>query len=326
MNPSRKRAFFIATVVFIVLLIIPVMIGATYYKTSESLTSQVFDQQKTLSAIGAYAIKVKLDQLVSIAVATASSTELSSDMANGQWDQASGVARDLQNNVAYYDPFIDRVIIFDDNGMQQAAYPQLTGGIGTSAVSSSWYNALNEGASSSVSGVIKRLSTPQIQVISIAVPVHQNGTLVGFIVLQVPTDNFLEFGQTISLGTYGFAYIVDGSGNIVAHPRYSSDDNSTVVNLSSSPIVQAVDAGESGVVITDDQGEESVMSYAPVPNYGWGLITQEPYTEAFSIRNSILQSIMGEIALMLGIDIAISYAIFSIIASRRPKKSKHAKR
>lgn len=313
---NNRRATIIAIAFFVVFSVIPIGLIGAYRWVSDTFTNQVTTQQQTLSDIAALAINVKLDRLVNIASSLASSSQLESDAANGQWTAAAAVARDAENNVAFYDPFIDRIIVYDTNGVQQAAYPELTGGLGTQASVSGWYGALSGGTQASyVSGVTKRISSPQIQVVNIAVPIIANKRAVGFLVLQIPTDNFLDFGGNLSLGTYGFAYIVDASGNLVANPKYLSDTNGAVVNYSFVPQVKKVLAGGNGTDIVLDQGsgEKSIITYQPVPGYGWGVVVQELYSEAFSGVSSALVDIMLLIVLAWMADVVLACILYQYI-------------
>ncbi len=311
----RKKAAIITAIVFVVLASVPVALIGTYRWVENTFTTQVVTQQQTLSDIAALAIKVKLDKLVNIATALSSSNQLSSDAASGKWTSAAADARDLENNTNYYDPFIDRIIVYDPSGIQQAAYPELTGGINTQASMNGWYGALASGTQSTfVSGVTKRLSSPQIQVVNIASAITSNKKIVGFLILQIPTDNFLDFGGSLSLGTYGFAYVVDSTGALVAHPKYLSDEG-TVINYSFVPQVKKALAGESGTDIVSDRGsgERGIISYGPVPGYGWGIVTQELYSEAFSTEAAILFGILLSIVLLTILDILICYFVYNYI-------------
>jgi len=320
---SKKRAAIITAVVFLLLACIPVALIGTYRWVENTFTTQVFTQQQTLSDIAALAIKVKLDKLVNIAGALAASDQLSGDAASGKWTSAAGVARDLENNVNYYDPFIDRIIVYDASGVQQAAYPELTGGINTKASVNGWYGALASGTQSTyVSGATKRISSPQIQVVNVATSIVSNKKIVGFLILQIPTDNFLDFGGSLSLGTYGFAYVVDATGNLVAHPKYLSDSGG-VISYSFVPQVMEALAGKSGTDIVSDQttGEKGIVTYGSVPEYGWGVITQEPYVEAFSTESAILFGIFLSIILFTVLDLLICYALYCYIIYHTHEKS-----
>jgi hypothetical protein len=316
-KPSKKRAIIITVIVFVVLMCIPVALTKMYQQTSDAITAQVTTEQTTLVDLTTQAVKIKLDNLVGIASSMASSSALSSDVAHGQWTNAADAARDMQNNVKYYDPFIDRIIIYDSQGTQQAAYPALVGGLGTSAVSSSWYKALSSGSVASyVTNVTLRTSMPQIQVVSIVVPVKTNGGVItGFLVLQIPTDNFLQFGENISLGTYGFAYIVDPVGNLVADPKYSSESG-TAINYSFDSAVKNVIKGERGTeVVNEGTGVKGLVAYGQVPGYGWGVIGQELYQEAFAGTANILSDIVLLIVVATLFNILLAYMLFRILSS-----------
>lgn len=315
----RRQAALITAVIFLVLLVPALALMNFYHETEQSLTARETIKEQTLSDLAALALKIKLDKLVGIASAMASSPQLVASAKASQWTAAADVARDLQNDVNFYDPFIDRVIIYDTSATQQAAYPALTGGLDTNASSSAWYKALASGAQSSyVSNVTKRVSLPQIQVVNIAVPITSNKTIVGFLVMQIPTDNFLQFAGDVDLGTYGFGYIVDSVGNVIADPRLFTDSGD-VISYTLIPEVQKVIAGESGTDIAANQGdgEKSVITYRPVATYGWGMVTQELYSEAFSTMSSILLRLDILILITILADILISYLVFKLLTSKK---------
>jgi hypothetical protein len=318
----KKKAAIITAIVFVLLLGLPIAFMGVYQGVADTFTNQIFAQQQTLSDIAALAIGVKLDKLVSIATSLASSSQLSADAAAGEWAPAAGVARDLENNVNYYDPFIDRLIVYDPSGVQRAAYPELTGGLNTKASPTGWYGVLASGTKQSyVSGVTKRISSPQIQVVNVAATILSNKKIVGFLVLQIPTENFLDFGGSLSLGTYGFAYVVDSAGNLVAHPKFLSDSTG-VTNYSFVPQVQKALAGKSGTDIVSDRitGEKGIVTYESVPGYGWGIITQELYSEAFSTESAILFDTLLSIIAFFVLDILICYILYYYIVHHTHEK------
>lgn len=321
-KPKRgsKKAAWIAAAVFIVLLAVPISFGIFFYKNATELSANAINNRKTLVGITATAISVKLDRLVGIATTMMSNPAVVKEVSESDWTEASGALRDLQNNVDFYDPYIDRVVLFSSTGTEVAAYPELSGGIGTNAASSSWYNAIANGAPSYVSTVTKRISQPQLNVISIAAPIVSNNTIVGYGVLQIPTTNFLEFGSDVSLGTFGFVFIVDPQGNIVAHPRYSSGDES-IINLSSDPVVKAALEGNAGTseVFSPVDDETIVSTYSQVPTYGWGVVAEEPYNEIFSGSNSIFLAMESLIIIFLLIDMGISYLVFKFLNRNHEK-------
>lgn len=313
------RAIFVSIVIFLILGIVPLSLWTFYRTIDASITAQVLSQQQTVATITATAVKIKLDRLVGIAEAMASSTKLSSLAVQGKWDDAVNVTRDLQNSTQFYDTYIDRVVIFDKSGVEQSAYPALVSGIGSSATSSAWYRATMEGAPFFVSNVTQRAANPHINVINVAAPINVHGSLVGTLVMQIPAADFLEFGQGASLGAYGFLYIVDSKGNVIIHPKLPQ--NNGVVNLSSSPVMERISGGDHGVLFfMDAEGALSVASYQLVSGgYNWVVVAQEPYTETFSARDKILWFIIWEIIAALLVDLFIALLVFFFMTSKNKK-------
>jgi general secretion pathway protein G len=316
-----RRASVIATIVFLVFLIPPITIGYFYYSLDQSLTSQAINKQQTFIGLTANAVRLKLDNLVTLATSIASVDSVSSDMAAQDWNGAAAAVRDLENNPVYYDSFIDRISIYDPQGIQQAAYPELQGAIGTRGASDAWYRPLVDGAGFYVDHVIQRLSIPQIKVVSIAVPVVRDHQNVGYLILQIPIANFLEFSVDPTLGSYGFTYIVDAQGYLVSDPQ-ASENYGGLTNLSSVSLVQKVLAGQKNTMIIRSQADsvESLVSYQPIPVYGWGLITETPAEEAFAARNGILFLMMLGIIAALGIDLVLTYLAIRFFDDTSPSR------
>jgi Cache domain len=318
---TSRTALWIAGVVFIILLIIPSLFGVFFYNNAETLSANAISNRKTIVGITATAVGVKLDHLVAIDTSMMADPQVVQDIDQNNWNGAADVLRDLQNNVNFYDSYIDRIVLLTATGTETAAYPELTGGIGDNFASSSWYQALStSGASSIVSVVTKRTSLPQLNVVNVVVPILSGNTLVGYGALQIPIVNFLEFGSDASLGTFGFMFIVDNQGNIVAHPRYSSE-NQSIVNVSRVPVVEQVLAGNSGMqsVFSPVDDETVVSTYAPVPHYGWGVIAEEPSNEIFSGSDSIFFAMELMVGIFLVIDFGIAYLLFRFLSRRHEK-------
>ncbi len=313
-----------ASGVFLILLLIPAFLYFVYYRADSTLSGRVVEQQQTLTDITALAVKLKLENLVKIATSIAANDSVDAAMYKEDWASAVATTRDLQNSVNYYDPYIDRIALFDEDGTQKAAYPELVGGIGKNASSSDWFKALASGQIPYyVANVAQRSSSPHLRVVNIVIPASHAGKVVGFVLMQVPAENFLEFSDSVSVGTYGFVYIVDAAGNLVAHPRASSFSGS-VINFANVPEVAQVLMGNSGSDIFYDagDGEKSVATYEPVPSFGWGVVAQEPYAEAFAARNSILNLLSAVITGSVLFDILIAFAYFAYLESKRLAKRK----
>jgi hypothetical protein len=251
----------------------------------------------------------------------ASNNAIITDVVNNQWEKAANITRDLQNDNSYYDTFIDRIVLFDVNGIEQAAYPALTGGIGGDFSNVSYIQGILGGAPYIVSNVVRRASRPQINIINVAVPIAAQGKIIGIVEFQIPTTRFLEFDSGASMETYGFTYIIDSAGNIVADPRITSEEGN-IMNVSSTLIAQSVLSGNAGYNENYSSAignEKSFIAYAPVSVYKWGVILQEPYNELFSNMESIARVVEIGLFMFILFSCAVSYLVFRLL--NRKKKS-----
>jgi prepilin-type N-terminal cleavage/methylation domain-containing protein len=313
-----RKATTISAILFVVLLVLPIALVFFYFSINQSLTNQASVNQETITDLTANAIKIKLDKLVALSTSIASVDTLSSQMAAGNWNAAAAAARDLENSPVYYDPYIDRISIYDTQGVQQSAYPQLIGAIGTHGASGAWYQPLVAGAPFYIDHVIERLSMPRIKVFNIAVPVSYKGANVGYLNVQIPIENFLGFSVSDLSDPYTLTYIVDQNGNLISDP-HGSDGNGEPVSFASVPAVGYALAGQSGVMISSGGLVQipSLISYSPIVGYNWGIVTESPVQATFAERDSILSLIMFGIMASLFFDVIISYILWSLLM-RKP--------
>lgn len=311
-DPERKKVFLTTLGAFLVILVLPtIVIGIYYYQNVKtSLTDAVLKQHQTLADLSAYSVKVRLDSLGKIAKSFAAEETLQNLVKKGDWKGAILRAEDLSNQVDYYDPFIDRVILVSTSGTIEAAYPQLFGSVGGQSTSfQEWEAPLAAGQTSYITNVYRRKAMPTINVVAMVTPIKSGDATIGFVLLQIPTNNFSDLGKYVDVGRDGFAYFFDRLGHIVAHPKFSSEG--PIVDYSSVPAVSKTIQGETGVEVLYNpiERQERVSAYEQVPGYGWGVIAQDPSAEAFAERDSIL---LGTITLtILGVLIEICVAVLA---------------
>lgn len=129
--------------------------------------------------------------------------------------------------------------------------------------------------------------------IAIIDPVRDNGTVVGWIIVVIPSmilqDNIQQ--QIISLNEN--VLIVDCNGSLIAH-----DSNTRLAintNCTSYAAVQNALHEEEGVIMDDHtwDGQRRVLAFHRVPDLGWGLIVSTP-------ENAIYRALVGDAIMMLG--------------------------
>src|SRR5262249_42697067 len=110
---GRQRAMAVPIAVFIIFSAIPATIFYYDKLTADTLTSQVVNQAAEIADFTASAVRVKLDHLVAIGTSITQEKSFSDSMLAHNWGQAVNIARDLENGNVYYDPYIDRMAIYD---------------------------------------------------------------------------------------------------------------------------------------------------------------------------------------------------------------------
>jgi signal transduction histidine kinase len=173
-----------------------------------------------------------------------------------------------------------------------------------------------------VSPVYTRAAAPQLNVFAIAVPVkNATGRVVGILVLQIRIENLFQWVAGIDMGTDAFIYIVDSKGQLAFHSKHH--DQKEIIDLSATPIVQKLRHGGQGVEIRNDavDREEYVVAYSPVPEYGWGVIAQQPTRSSLSLqaRDAELRQLLVGYGLILLLG-AMTVILTLRIASARQRQ------
>ena len=117
-------------------------------------------------------------------------------------------------------------------------------------------------------------------VILIGVPIEgtggEEGVLAGMATLEGSLLN-LTYADVLEItkGREGVAYLVDGNGRVIYH----FDLSQLGADLSATePVMQLVAGGDPGAVLSEDPTGKTVISgFAPVPDTGWGVVTQEEW-------------------------------------------------
>ena len=123
--------------------------------------------------------------------------------------------------------------------------------------------------------------------------------------MALKLDFIAKTVEEINSGQFGFAYLVNSSGQYINHP-----DKDRVLNASVSQIRGLDDMllqsslGRAGFVEYENNGVERMAAYAPIPATGWTLVNtvskEELYASAKYTRNIIIGSSVIFLVLALG--------------------------
>lgn len=148
-------------------------------------------------------------------------------------------------------------------------------------------------------------------VITVASPVlSDNNTVLGVCGLDIEITELISLSQEMKADTNGYAVLVDGSDNIVAHsqnPDYSHRLQGTeeiVTKLTDiDPIYNEVLAAAGSADVVSGQGYDGTMRYfpvVPIGDTGWKVLYAADYSEAMSqLNNVILLAVIVSLAAMI---------------------------
>jgi signal transduction histidine kinase len=139
---------------------------------------------------------------------------------------------------------------------------------------------------------------------TISVPIKRfQGEVVGILICEVNLKYIWEVVSGIKVGQAGYAYVVSGEGDLIAHP-----DISLVLekrNLKELGQVKAALAGAQGPLPAQANlvGEKVFPAYGRIPDLGWAVLVERPVGEAYApLYASILRT---SILLLVGLGMAI---------------------
>lgn len=312
-----KRRFLLIAIFIGVLSPVAIIAIHSYRTTSEELTELALSRKQTIAYLTALVVTERFDRLVDVATSLATGVRFRELVEQEKWAEAADILSDVPQNFS----FIDRSLLVDLKGTLQADSPALPGVRGKNFAFRDWYHGVSRDWKPYVSGVYRRTAEPSYNIISVAVPIRaQNNKPAGILVLQIKLEVLLDWIRSVGFETSGFAYVVDNTGKLAAHPNRSPQEE--IQDLSRSQTVQEVLKGESGVKVVAREEEDYVVAYEPVLRYGWGVIAEQPARIAFYGRNDQLRKILLAYGLLCLFAAAFSYLLLkTLIQSQQSEEA-----
>jgi signal transduction histidine kinase/DNA-binding response OmpR family regulator len=146
----------------------------------------------------------------------------------------------------------------------------------------------------------------------------ENGAEGGVNVAEVSLKLIWDVVTRLMVGQAGYTYVVDGRGQLVAHPDISLVLQKT--DLANLPQVQAAIAtgrdpvvdDERATIARDQRGRQVLAAYDAVDPPGWFIFVEQPLEEAFApLYASLLRTAL---LLLVGVGLAV---LASLILARR---------
>jgi methyl-accepting chemotaxis protein len=174
-----------------------------------------------------------------------------------------------------------------------------------------WYKGIMATKDIFVSQVYKNALGSQV--IAIATPIFDdNKNISGIYIGTIRLNKLSEFISELNYGKTGISYIVDMSGNIVAHPNKDYVSGSELKNVGDNEIIKkALSSQEDGKsdLYWDELSKQKVYaSYKHIPGTNWIIVSQQQESEVLNAAKNLTNKMSIVIAVML--IIALIMAVF----------------
>jgi len=293
--------------------------GAAYHYLTmrQQLTEGIYARRQAIAQLSAQVVNEKLDALVDLGVSFASRPRIIQSIEEGKWEEGIGRLEAIPKKF----PEINRLFLTDPSGTVKADTLASSELLEKSRAYQDWYQGVSRRWEPYVSEVYQRITKPRYNVVAIAVPIRaQAGPVIGILVLQIRLETAFRWMREIQLDPAASPYFLDQKGQLLAHPKISPEKE--IAALGGFPLIQKLLRGERGVEIVPDpiSQETELAAFAPVQDYGWGVVIGEPARIAFAARDRYLNAILLIYGGMLVLGGLLIRAFFRSLAERQQLK------
>lgn len=294
----------------------------TYRKIDSELTTVALSRREAVAQLMAATLTEKFGRNIDVAISLSTRVRFRNLVAENKWGEAIEILHSVPDDF----PHIERLFLTDTGGTLKADVPSQSGVRGANFASRDWFQGVSRNWQPYISPIYTRAAAPQLNVVAVAVPVKSTtGQVVGILVLQIRIENLLESVKGIDMDAEAFIYIVDSKGQMAFHSKHR--DQKKIIDLSATPIVQKLRRGEQGVEIGFDaaEQEESIIAYAPVPDYGWGMVVQQPVRSSLGLaaRDTLLRQLLAGYGLILLLGVITAILTLRIASARQRAEGDH---
>lgn len=272
--------------------------------------------RQALAHTSAAILNERFDRLTDIGLSVARRPRAVELLSEGD---AAGAMKIFKGGFADF-PVIEQILVTDLSGTVVAVYPELSGAVGKNLAFQDWYQRVTHTWKPYISAVHKRATKPQVNVISVAIPILDDGrnrTKLGILVLQVRLETLLAWAKEFHTNPSEIVYFTDQKGHLAAHPKVSPEAD--IMDFSKVSAVQKALLGEAGVEESFNpvDQESELSSWAPIPEYHWAIVLTQPTRVAFKERDDYLKLLLSVYAVVLFTSVFLIIVIVRSGAGRK---------
>ena len=182
-------------------------------------------------------------------------------------------------------PNVGRAFVTTPAGLLWSDYPPAPESLGQTFAHRDWFEGVSRHGEPYVSRVYRRHAHPRVLLVAVAVPVRVEAGQppLGIAVCQVQLERLTFLLRQITLGRDGFAFLLDQSGTLAAHPHLDLQAREYEEYARSAPLQAARSGLAREVEYADPFSGEPMLATSvacDVPGGRWTVVVQRPASEA----------------------------------------------
>lgn len=139
-------------------------------------------------------------------------------------------------------------------------------------------------------------------------PIRQFNRIVGVLAAEINLKSIWNLVDEIRIGETGYAFVVGGEGQLIAHPEKMKVINQAMV-IDIDLLTRAKRDTISSREFESPEGDVMLGTFAYLPEIDWVIIIQQPIDEAFSVASTMLYQIFAFVAFVIIMAVLLAYLL-----------------
>ena len=318
---SQRRAHFALLAISMLLVAPLVIVSIVNFKHLKSeLTASVLKEHGMLASFGATLLDERFGGFIELGESVVNRISVKEAVDGSDWEGAIALMQDVVQEHGD----LDRIFVTDTAGLLHAGYPAMPEVVGKNFAFRDWFRGVSQHWEPYVSEAYRRAIIPEINAITIAIPLRgTHSDVKGILALQLKMDTIQGWARNNPIGESGFLYFIDPSGHPIGHPRYAPQ--AELVDLKGDPAVLKALGGAKGseIFLNAQKNQDVIVSYASTSKHKWAAIVEENAADAFralnwTLLNTILLGVfLIVVSIFLVIFVLNALSVFNALRQRQ---------
>lgn len=146
-------------------------------------------------------------------------------------------------------------------------------------------------------------------VVAISKPVYHNNDFIGVAASDISIEQIIKIVKDTKIEDLGYSFLIDGAGNILAHPKYKYEADAELVNINSinHEIHNEIKRTNTGQTKIEFDGIVGYFSYQPIDNTDWVICNFMSKKEFAGNNQDLWRIFFIVLSILLAIFISFTY-------------------